>query len=135
MARRCHEWAAEAERRGVRQGGTGLRPSAEAKTIRVRDGEVLLTDGPFAETKEQVGGYNILECADRSPALAVASRHPWAEVGTLELRENLAPSSPSPAPPPFSPSLPGPLVRDRSSRATSGTYSRTSQKSLCSAVS
>lgn len=87
MARRCHEWAAEAERRGVRQAGTGLRPPAEAKTIRVRDGEVLLTDGPFAETKEQVGGYNILECADRSTAVEVASRHPWAEVGTLELRE------------------------------------------------
>ncbi|MEU8634386.1 YciI family protein [Amycolatopsis sp. NPDC048633] len=89
MARRCHEWAAEAEGRGVRQGGVGLHPPAEAKTIRVRDGSVLLTDGPFAETKEQVGGYNILECADRSTAVEVASRHPWAAIGTLELREIL----------------------------------------------
>ncbi|MCR6481748.1 YciI family protein [Amycolatopsis sp. OK19-0408] len=87
MARRCHGWAEEAERQGVRQAGTGLAPPAEAKTIRVRDGEVLLTDGPFAETKEQIGGYNVLECADRSTAVEVASRHPWAEVGTLELRE------------------------------------------------
>ncbi|WP_410670572.1 YciI family protein [Amycolatopsis sp. cmx-4-68] len=89
MARRCHEWAESAERRGVRQAGTGLRPPADAKTIRVRDGEVLLTDGPFAETKEQIGGYNILECPDRSTAVEVASRHPWAECGTLELREIL----------------------------------------------
>ncbi|MEV6876960.1 YciI family protein [Amycolatopsis sp. NPDC051128] len=87
MARRCHEWAAEAARRGVRQAGTGLRPPAEAKTIRVRDGAALLTDGPFAETKEQIGGYNILECPDRETAVEVASRHPWAEAGTLELRE------------------------------------------------
>ena len=64
-------------------------PAGRGETIRVRDGEVLLTDGPFAETKEQVGGYNILECDDRSTAIDVASRHPWAEVGTLELREIL----------------------------------------------
>jgi hypothetical protein len=94
MARRCHEWAAAAERRGVRQAGTGLRPPASAKTVRVRDGEVLLTDGPFAETKEQIGGYNILECADHATAVEVASRHPWAEAGTLELRE--IPDAPRP---------------------------------------
>jgi len=73
----------------VRQAGTGLRPPAEAKTIRVRDGAVLLTDGPFAETKEQIGGYVVLECPDRSTAAEVAARHPWAEAGTLELREIL----------------------------------------------
>ncbi|SFW67292.1 YciI family protein [Amycolatopsis australiensis] len=91
MARRCHDWAAEAERRGVRQAGTGLRPPAEAKTVRVRDGAVLLTDGPFAETKEQIGGYVVLDCPDRPTAVEVASRHPWAEAGTLELREIVGP--------------------------------------------
>ncbi|HEY3466500.1 MAG TPA: YciI family protein [Amycolatopsis sp.] len=87
MAQRCHQWAAEVAERGVEQVGTGLRPPAEAKTLRVRDGEVLLTDGPFAETKEQVGGFVVLECPDRRTAVEAASRHPWAEAGTLELRE------------------------------------------------
>ena len=89
MARRCHEWGAELERRGVKQVGTGLHPPAEAKTLRVRNGDVLLTDGPFAETKEQVGGFVVLDCPDRETALEAASRHPWAETGTLELREIL----------------------------------------------
>jgi hypothetical protein len=89
MARRCHAWGAELERRGVKQVGTGLHPPAEAKTLRVRDGDVLLTDGPFAETKEQVGGFVVLDCPDRQTAIEAASRHPWAETGTLELREIL----------------------------------------------
>ncbi|MFG1639823.1 YciI family protein [Amycolatopsis sp. NPDC049252] len=96
MARRCHEWGAELARRGIRQTGTGLRPPSEAKTLRVRDGDVLLTDGPFAETKEQIGGYVILECQDRETAVEAASRHPWAEAGTLELRE-IAEGPPTPS--------------------------------------
>ncbi|WP_326958135.1 YciI family protein [Amycolatopsis sp. NBC_01286] len=96
MARRCHEWGTELARRGIQQTGTGLRPPSEAKTLRVRDGDVLLTDGPFAETKEQIGGYVILDCPDHETAVEVASRHPWAEAGALELRQ-IADGPPTPS--------------------------------------
>jgi hypothetical protein len=52
----------------------------------VREGEVLVSDGPFAETKEQIGGFDILDCADLDEAIEVASKHPAASFGTLELR-------------------------------------------------
>ncbi len=52
----------------------------------VRGGEMLISDGPFAETKEQVAGFNVLECADLDEAIEVASRHPTAKIGTFELR-------------------------------------------------
>ena len=83
-ARRCHEWAAEAERRGVRQGGTGLRPPAEAKTIRVRDGEVLLTDGPYVEGAEVANGFYLINVSDRDEAIKVASMIPAT---TVEVRQ------------------------------------------------
>jgi hypothetical protein len=79
-------WAAEVNERGINLGGGQLRPVADAVTIRVRDGEVLVSDGPFAETKEQIAGFNVLECADLDEAVAVASRHPTAQIGTFELR-------------------------------------------------
>ena len=59
--------------------------------MRVRDGEVLVSDGPFAETKEQIAGLPVLECADRDEAVAVASRHPTAKIGTFELRPFVEP--------------------------------------------
>src|SRR6266851_268176 len=79
-------WVAEMDGRGVRLQGEPLRPVSEATTVRVRDGEVLVSDGPFAETKEQVAGFNVLECADLDEAIKVASRHPTAKIGTFELR-------------------------------------------------
>lgn len=79
-------WAAEVNERGMNLYGGHLRPVADAVTVRVRDGEVLVSDGPFAETKEQIAGFNALECADLDEAVAVASRHPTARVGTFELR-------------------------------------------------
>jgi hypothetical protein len=79
-------WDEEMESRGIMVGGGVLRASAEAKTLRVRNGEVLLTDGPFAETKEQIAGYTILECADMDEAIEVAARHPTGAYGTFELR-------------------------------------------------
>ena len=54
--------------------------------MRVRGGEVLVSDGPFAETKEQIAGFNVLECADLDQAIEVASQHPTAKIGTFELR-------------------------------------------------
>ena len=79
-------WMAQARQSGVRQDGGRLRPAAEAKTQRTRDGELLLTDGPFAETVEQVGGFDVMECADLDEAIEVAARHPFAALGAIEIR-------------------------------------------------
>ena len=70
----------------VLQGGEGLQPVATATTLRVRDGERMLTDGPYAETKEQLGGYYLLECKDLDDALNWASRIPEAKTGAIEVR-------------------------------------------------
>jgi hypothetical protein len=72
--------------RGVLQGGERLRPTTDATTVRVRDGEVLTSDGPFAETKEQIGGYYVVDCKDLDEAIDVASKIPGARVGTIEVR-------------------------------------------------
>jgi hypothetical protein len=80
------QWAAEVDRRGIRRGGARLRPSGDASTVRVRDGEVLLSDGPFAETKEQMGGFDIIECPDMEHALEIAAMHPAAVGGAIEVR-------------------------------------------------
>jgi hypothetical protein len=79
-------WDKEMTERGIVVGGGFLRPTSDATTVRVRGGEVLIADGPFAETKEQIAGYTILECANLDDAIEVASRHPTAQIGTFELR-------------------------------------------------
>ncbi|MFJ2262894.1 SgcJ/EcaC family oxidoreductase [Streptomyces sp. NPDC087844] len=80
-------WVEElSARRGVLLHGHRLRPPADAVTVRVRDGEVLRTDGPFAETKEYVAGYDILECDSLEEALEAAARHPVATIGAMEVR-------------------------------------------------
>jgi hypothetical protein len=79
-------WVAEMDGRGVRLQGDRLAGTPGATTVRVRDGEVLLADGPFAETKEQIGGYDLLECADLDEAIEVASKHPVARFGFVEVR-------------------------------------------------
>ncbi|WLW57500.1 nuclear transport factor 2 family protein [Streptomyces sp. YU58] len=85
-AKPVEPWVEEQGADGVRLHGHRLRPSAEAVTVRVRDGEVLRTDGPFAETKEYVGGFDVLECADLDEAVRVAARHPGAAAGFVEVR-------------------------------------------------
>jgi hypothetical protein len=72
--------------RGVLRDGARLHPTTSATTVRVRDGEVLTTDGPFAETKEQMGGFYIVECGDLDEAIEVASRIPSARHGSIEIR-------------------------------------------------
>jgi hypothetical protein len=79
-------WAAEQDARGVRRIGSRLRPSSDTKTITRRDGEVLVSDGPFAETKEQIGGFDVLECRDLDEAIEIAASHPGARDGKIELR-------------------------------------------------
>jgi hypothetical protein len=79
-------WVAEMEGRGVRLLGHQLRPVSDATTVRVRDGDVLIADGPFAETKEQIAGFDVIEAADLDEAIEVASKHPVASFGTIEVR-------------------------------------------------
>jgi hypothetical protein len=79
-------WLRDVESRGARRVGTLLRPPAEALTVRVRDGRTLRSDGPFAETKEHIGGVEIVECADLDEAIAIASTHPAAGRHPIEIR-------------------------------------------------
>lgn len=76
----------EAERRGVIRGGERLRPVADARTVRVRDGKATTFDGPFAETKEQLGGFYVLECNTEAEALELAAMIPGAKDGSIEVR-------------------------------------------------
>ena len=66
--------------------GDGLQPTTTATTVRVRDGKTLTTDGPFAETREQLGGYYLVEAKDLDTALAIAARIPEARKGSIEVR-------------------------------------------------
>jgi hypothetical protein len=80
-------WVEEGTSRGMRIDGRPLEDPATATTVRVRDGEVLLSDGPFAETKEIVAGFDLLEAPDLETAVDYAGRHPVAAIGALEVRQ------------------------------------------------
>ena len=79
-------WVTEMDGRGIRRFGSELEPPGAARTVRVRDSHAIVTDGPFAETKEQIAGFDVLECADLDEAIEVAARHPMARLGVLEVR-------------------------------------------------
>lgn len=79
-------WVEEMTRRGVRLDGSRTRAAEDATTVRVRDGAQLLTDGPYAETKEQMGGFDIIDCADLDEAVEIAAKHPVAKFGMVEVR-------------------------------------------------
>ncbi|AGZ38959.1 YciI family protein [Actinoplanes friuliensis] len=79
-------WVTENDKAGRRIEGSELVSPAAATTVRVRGGELLLSDGPFAETKEVIVGYDLLECADLDEAIEVARAHPMAWRGRIELR-------------------------------------------------
>jgi len=66
--------------------GDGLQPVTTATTVRVREGKTLTTDGPFAETREQLGGYYLVEAKDLDTALSIAARIPGARTGSIEVR-------------------------------------------------
>ncbi len=80
------DWVERHDASGARVMGDALRPTADATTVRVRGGKVLVTDGPFAESREWIAGFDILECADLDAAIEIASQHPMARFGRLELR-------------------------------------------------
>ena len=79
-------WLDDVQARGIWVTGDQLAPPRRARTIRVRDGKKLVTDGPFVETKEAVGGFDIIECASLDEAVDVAAAHPLAQMGTIEVR-------------------------------------------------
>lgn len=79
-------WIGDMEVRGIRKYGNPLRPPGDAKTVRVRAGEALVTDGPSADTSEKMAAYELIECAGIEEALDVASRHPMAKAATIEVR-------------------------------------------------
>ncbi len=80
------KYSAKLQAAGAYVAGDGLQPTATATTVRVRDGKTLTTDGPFAETKEQLGGYYIVDCADLDEAIQWASEIPNAPIGSIEVR-------------------------------------------------
>ena len=79
-------WVERHDASGARVMGEALGPVSDATTVRKRGGKLLLTDGPFAETREWIAGFDILECADLDEAIEIASQHPMARFGRLELR-------------------------------------------------
>jgi hypothetical protein len=94
------QWLEETIGRGVNLHGHRLRPIIAATTLKIRNGELLVTDGPFAETKEQVVGYDLIECANLDEALDWASRHPAAILGAAEVRALQSDQAPAPLPVP-----------------------------------
>ena len=79
-------WVDDLQERGIWQIGDQLAPPRRARTVRVRSGQTLVTDGPFAETKEAVGGFDLLECDSFEQAVEIAASHPLAELGAIEVR-------------------------------------------------
>ena len=78
-------WVADLRARGVWLTGDQLAPPRRARSVRVRGGRRMVTDGPFAETKEAIGGFDLLECESLEEAVEVAAAHPLAQLGTIEV--------------------------------------------------
>ena len=80
------DWVDEMNRRKVRIFGSRLKGVKDATTVRRRQGKVLVTDGPFAETREWIAGFDLLECANLDEAVEIAAKHPMARFGRIEIR-------------------------------------------------
>lgn len=80
------EYTEAMQKSGVMQGGEALHPTPAATTVRVRNGETVATDGPFAETREQLGGFYLVDCKDLDQAIEWAARMPNADRGSIEIR-------------------------------------------------
>jgi hypothetical protein len=91
MLKEMREWHAELERAGVFRTMLRLAPTESATSLRKQGNDVLVSDGPFAETKEILGGLAVLECDDLDEALAFAKRCPLARIGTVEVRPEFGP--------------------------------------------
>ena len=86
MMSEYNDFTRETQERKVYQSGEALAPTSAATTMRVRDGKAAVTDGPFAETKEQLGGFYILDCKNLDEALEFAAKIPGARHGSIEVR-------------------------------------------------
>jgi hypothetical protein len=80
------EFTENVKKAGNYVGGEALQPTHTATTVRVRDGKTMTTDGPFAETREQLGGYYLVEAKDLDEAIAIAAKIPSAKIGSIEVR-------------------------------------------------
>ena len=79
-------WLDDLQARGIWVTGDQLAPPRRARSVRVRNGKAMVTDGPFTETKEAVGGFDIIECGSLEEAVEIATGHPVAQIGTIEVR-------------------------------------------------
>jgi len=79
-------WLDDGRARGNWIAGDQLAPPRQARSVSVRDGKAIVTDGPFAETKEALGGFDIIECRNLEEAVEIAAGHPVAQTGTIEVR-------------------------------------------------
>jgi hypothetical protein len=86
MMRDCFNHADDLREQGSLKDSQQLEAAATAKTVRVRGGRVSVLDGPFAETKEMLGGFNLIEAADMDEAVRIASGFPWTATGSVEIR-------------------------------------------------
>lgn len=84
-------------KRGNHITSSQLQPATSATSIRIRDGKRMVTDGPFAETREQLGGYYVVEAKDLDEAIEIAARIPSAKIGTIEVRPLMQASAPATA--------------------------------------
>ena len=91
--RAFHAWMDDLMERGVITAHEGLLPSSTATTVRVRSGDVLLTDGPYIEARDQIGGFAIIDVTDLDEAIGVAAGHPACSVGQVEVRPLREPPS------------------------------------------
>ena len=87
MMRGCFAHADELKADGKLLQSQQLQPAATARNVRVRNGRGSVLDGPFAETKEMLGGFNLIEAADMDEAVRIAGEFPWTRIGSIEVRE------------------------------------------------
>lgn len=86
LVRDIMAWIASMTKQGIRIDGNPLRPPTEAATVRVRRGRTRITEGPIDDAPEKICAYELIECADREAAIAVAASHPMAKAATIEVR-------------------------------------------------
>jgi hypothetical protein len=84
---RMNRFTSELKTRGAYRASDKLHPDSEGARVQIRDGQPFVVNGPFAETKEVVGGFYLIDCADRAEAIAIASECPAASWGTVEVRQ------------------------------------------------
>ncbi|MGO4703757.1 YciI family protein [Dyella sp. 2RAB6] len=86
MMRGCLDKADDLKRKGILLDSQKLEAPRQSRTMRIRQGSTTIVDGPFAETKEYLGGFNLIEAKDMDEALEIAKSFPWASIGSIEVR-------------------------------------------------